>query len=83
VIWRDLDDGAAFHRQVWSNCHFSPVAKLYRETHAALEMPAVKEALGTLGVDPLPMDTTQFTAFVHSEIGSNAALVHAANITIK
>lgn len=59
------------------------VAKLYRETQAALQLPTVKEALGKLGVDPLPMDTAQFRAFVHSEIGSNAELVHAANITIK
>jgi tripartite-type tricarboxylate transporter receptor subunit TctC len=59
------------------------VAKLYRETQAALQLPTVKEALGKLGVDQLPMDTTQFRAFVHSEIVSNAELVHAANITIK
>lgn len=59
------------------------VSRLYQETNKALQLPAVKEALGKLGVEPMTMDGEQFAAHVQQEIGANAELVQAAGIVIK
>lgn len=56
------------------------VDRLYREIRAALEMPAVRDKLGTLGADPMPLSPVEFDDYVRREIDTNAALVKAAGI---
>jgi tripartite-type tricarboxylate transporter receptor subunit TctC len=56
------------------------VDKLSTELSKALEVPAVQEKLKKLGVQPMPMSTEQFGAFVQEELITNAALVKAAGI---
>ncbi len=56
------------------------VERLYREIRAALDMPAVREKLGTLGADPMPLTPAEFDDYVRREIDDNAALVRAAGI---
>jgi tripartite-type tricarboxylate transporter receptor subunit TctC len=62
----------------------TPVAiidKLNAEISKALETPAVQAKLEQLGVQPMPMSTEQFDAYVRQELTTNAALVRAAGIT--
>jgi tripartite-type tricarboxylate transporter receptor subunit TctC len=56
------------------------VERLYGEIRAALDTPAVREKLGTLGADPMPLTPAEFDAYVRREIDVNAALVKAAGI---
>jgi tripartite-type tricarboxylate transporter receptor subunit TctC len=56
------------------------VAKLYQETAKALDTPAVKARLATLGVEPLPLAQLEFAKFVRDDIEANVALVKAAGI---
>lgn len=56
--------------------------KLNAETVKALNSPALKEKLGNVGGDPLPMTQAEFTTFVNKEIDVNAALVKAAGVKI-
>ena len=56
------------------------VRKLSRETLKALEVPAVREKLAALGVDPLPMSPAEFAAYVDQEIALNAALAKKAGL---
>jgi tripartite-type tricarboxylate transporter receptor subunit TctC len=56
------------------------IEKLYRETAAALQVPAVQARLATLGVEPMPMSQTQFVQFIKDDLEANVALVKAANI---
>jgi len=56
------------------------VEKLHRETMKALEEPAVKARLVTLGVEPLPLSQADFAKFVREDIEANVALVKAAKI---
>ena len=57
------------------------VERLNREIARALEMPATREKLARLGVEPMAMDTGQFEAFLAKEAVINAALVKALGIT--
>jgi tripartite-type tricarboxylate transporter receptor subunit TctC len=51
------------------------VARIHAETLRTLESPKMRERLAALGVDPLPMTSTQFDAMVQNEVAVNAALV--------
>jgi tripartite-type tricarboxylate transporter receptor subunit TctC len=44
-------------------------------------MPDIRSKLAKLGVQPMPMSTEQFDAYVRDEIISNAALAKAAGIS--
>jgi tripartite-type tricarboxylate transporter receptor subunit TctC len=57
-------------------------AKLYAELSRALQTPAVREKLKTLGADPMPLDSAEFEALVRKEIETNTALVKAAGIKV-
>ena len=48
----------------------------------ALQTPAVREKLKTLGADPMPLDSAQFDALVKREIETNTQLVKAAGIKV-
>ena len=56
------------------------VEKLHRETAKALTVPAVRERLATLGVEPMEMSRAEFDAFFREDVDANAALVKAAKI---
>ena len=56
------------------------VERLHDEIAKALQEPGVKEKLGKLGVQPMPMTLTQFDAYVRREFEQNTALVKAACI---
>ena len=56
------------------------VARLHDEIAKALEAPAVKERLTTLGVEPMPMTLEQFGKFYRDDVAANIALVKAAKI---
>ena len=56
------------------------VARLSRETVAALQNPQVRDKLANLGVDPLALTPAEFAAHVEQEFAVNAALVKAAGL---
>lgn len=56
--------------------------RLNRETARALENPAVREKLKTLGVDPMPLSAEAFDAMVRSEIELNARIATAVGLQI-
>jgi tripartite-type tricarboxylate transporter receptor subunit TctC len=56
------------------------VDRLQQETAKALEAPAVKARLATLGVELMPLAQGEFAKFVRLDIDANVALVKAANI---
>jgi tripartite-type tricarboxylate transporter receptor subunit TctC len=56
------------------------VEKLQQETAKALEVPAVKARLATLGVEPMPLSQPEFAKFIRDDIDANVALVKAAHI---
>ena len=56
------------------------VEKLQQETAKALEAPAVKARLATLGVEPMPLAQAEFAKFIRDDIEANVALVKAAKI---
>jgi len=58
------------------------VDKLNAETVKALQNPAVKAKLTTIGADPLPMAPAAFDAFVKKEIDVNGTLVKASGVQI-
>jgi tripartite-type tricarboxylate transporter receptor subunit TctC len=57
-------------------------ARLHAEMAKALQTPAVREKLKTLGADPMPLDSAQFDALVKREIETNTQLVQAAGIKV-
>ena len=57
-------------------------AKLYAETAKALSHPLVRDKLGKLGSDPMPLSSAQFEALVRREIETNTQLVRAAGIKV-
>lgn len=59
------------------------VDKLHRETLAALQAPAVRDKLATLGVDPMLMTPGEFDARIQNEIALNVGLAKAAGIKAK
>jgi tripartite-type tricarboxylate transporter receptor subunit TctC len=56
------------------------VEKLHRETATALQAPAVREHLATLGVEPMPMTVQEFDAFFRKDVEATVALAKAAGI---
>lgn len=56
------------------------VDKLHRETARALQEPAVKARLASLGVDPMDLTPAEFHALVEKEIAMNAALVNTVGL---
>ncbi len=57
------------------------VAKLHRETAAAIESAAIREKLAKFGVEPMIMRPEDFDARIAREAGIAVALAKAANIT--
>ena len=56
------------------------VEKLHRETAKALEAPAVKERLATLGVEPMALTLEEFDKFFREDVAATSTLARAANI---
>jgi tripartite-type tricarboxylate transporter receptor subunit TctC len=56
------------------------VERLNREIQGALKAPKVRDRLAALGVDPMPMSSPEFSAYVEREIALNAALAQAAGL---
>jgi tripartite-type tricarboxylate transporter receptor subunit TctC len=56
------------------------VAKLNREVNTALSIPAVREKLQQLGVEPTPMTPDQFGKFFADDVAAMVQLGKAANI---
>jgi tripartite-type tricarboxylate transporter receptor subunit TctC len=56
------------------------VEKLHRETRKALEDPALRTRLATMGVEPMPMTLEEFGRFFRDDIAANIALAKAAKI---
>jgi len=56
------------------------VARLERETAAALRTPTVQAQLAQLGVDPMTMNREQFTKFFRDDVAANLELVKIAKI---
>jgi tripartite-type tricarboxylate transporter receptor subunit TctC len=57
------------------------VTKLNAEIQTALQVPAVREKLTQLGVQPMAMSTDEFVKFAKEELLSNAELAKAAGLT--
>ena len=58
----------------------SIVSRLHDEIARALDDGGVKEKLGALGVQPMPMTASEFAAYVRRELEQNRALAIAAGI---
>jgi tripartite-type tricarboxylate transporter receptor subunit TctC len=56
------------------------VNRLYQETSKALAMPDVRERLGRLGAEAMPMSPEQLDAFVRKEVEANGPLIKAAGV---
>jgi tripartite-type tricarboxylate transporter receptor subunit TctC len=56
------------------------VERLHGEAAKAMEVPSVRSRLEALGVEAMPMSTTEMDAFVQKQIAANAVLVKAADI---
>jgi tripartite-type tricarboxylate transporter receptor subunit TctC len=54
--------------------------RLYRETEKALQEPAIKDKLKTLGAEPMPMTREAFGKLLRDEIANNKKLVAAAGL---
>jgi tripartite-type tricarboxylate transporter receptor subunit TctC len=59
------------------------VEKLHREAAKALEAPAVRERLASMGVEPMPMSVDQFARFFRDDVAANLALAQAAKLQIQ
>jgi tripartite-type tricarboxylate transporter receptor subunit TctC len=57
------------------------VARLNAEIQKALQVPAVRTKLESLGVQPMSMNSATFGEFVKAELDLNAELAKAAGIT--
>jgi tripartite-type tricarboxylate transporter receptor subunit TctC len=56
------------------------VEKLHDEVMKALALPAVRQRLAGIGVEPLPMTLAEFQDFFKKDIAANLELVKAGNI---
>jgi tripartite-type tricarboxylate transporter receptor subunit TctC len=59
------------------------IDRLYHETSAALNSPAVVEKLATFGAVPMFATPEQFDAMVRGQIAQNAELIKAVGISIE
>ncbi len=57
------------------------ISKLNTEIEKAMQVPAVREKLAKLGVQPMPMTAEQFAQFVKEDLVVNAELAKAAGIS--
>ena len=71
-IWFGLFAPARTSREI--------VDRLNRETLAALQTPALRDKLASLGVDPMPMNADEFKRYVDAEFVLNAALAKKAGL---
>jgi hypothetical protein len=53
---------------------------LQRETHAALRIPAVRDKLAALGVEPMLTAPGEFSVLIENEIALNMVLAKTAGI---
>lgn len=58
----------------------SVIDRLHLEVQKVLALPAVKEKFALQGIEPMPLSPTEFDALIRREIGSNLAIVKAANL---
>jgi tripartite-type tricarboxylate transporter receptor subunit TctC len=58
----------------------SVISKLYDETRKALDVPAVKERLSKVGVEPMAMTTAEFDAYFREDVRSTVELARNAGI---
>jgi tripartite-type tricarboxylate transporter receptor subunit TctC len=58
------------------------VTKLYQQTEKAIRTPDLNERMMKLGAEQMLMTPQEFDAYIRKEIGTNAALVKAAGITV-
>jgi tripartite-type tricarboxylate transporter receptor subunit TctC len=58
------------------------VDKLHQNTLKALQAQDLKERMAKIGAEPMLMTLKEFDAYIRKEIGTNAALVKAAGITV-
>jgi tripartite-type tricarboxylate transporter receptor subunit TctC len=56
------------------------VARLNQELQKALQSPAVKQKLATMGVEPMPLTAAEFDAQVKDEVGLYAKFAKAAGL---
>jgi tripartite-type tricarboxylate transporter receptor subunit TctC len=56
------------------------VDRLHREAHEAMMSPKVQARLSELGVEPMPISTSEFDALVKKELITSAALAKAAGL---
>jgi len=59
------------------------VEKLHAETAKALQVPAVRQRMSNLGIEPMPMGLDEFIAFFRKDLAASLALANAANIKVK
>jgi tripartite-type tricarboxylate transporter receptor subunit TctC len=59
------------------------VVKLHKETATALQAPAVRERLATLGVEPMPMSPEEFDKYFRDDVEATAGLVKVVNIHLQ
>jgi tripartite-type tricarboxylate transporter receptor subunit TctC len=57
----------------------SVIARLSAEMLRAVASPEVRSAFSRVGVQPAPMDTEQFTAFVRGEMTAFQAIIRDTN----
>jgi tripartite-type tricarboxylate transporter receptor subunit TctC len=57
-------------------------SRLYAETRKALDTPALREKLARLGIDPLELNSEQFSKLVRDEIEINTGLAKAAGLRV-
>ena len=72
----------AFYTGLFAPAQTPPdiVAKLHAETARALAAPEVQGRLAKLGVEPMPMTSTEFAKFFAADVAANEALGKAAGI---
>ncbi len=58
------------------------VAKLHQNTLKTLQAPDITERMAKLGAEQMQMTPREFDAYIKTEIGTNAALVKAAKISV-
>ena len=57
------------------------IARLHEEIRKALLVADIKDRVAKLGVEPMPMSSQEFQAYLGREIKTNETLVKAAKIS--
>ena len=58
----------------------SIVDRLHAETAKALVTPSVRDKIAAMSIEPMPLTSTEFAAYIEKQIPSDAALARAAGI---